>query len=189
MSQWGPMKQFLAEYLQMEQQYKAGALYQAFEDQYGAVTTRKDFEMFLRYEVLKDDGCLKRTAHGIYELRTDPHDRGVLFKRDKSPVASMDPMDDILYRQYRIDPTKESFDDILDDALRLTARVRALLAYTEETPSLWLTERKELDAIRKTTLKSMDDAVSGLTAAMAWCEDHLEEAQTVEEQNAGMVLM
>lgn len=189
MSKWQKMKQFLAGYLQTEQQYKAGAIYQAYSEEHGTEVSRKDFEMFLRSEVMNDDGMLKRVSHGVYEIRADPGDRGVLFTRGKVTADVSDPTDDILYSQYRIDPAKENLDDILDDALRLTARIRAALEQAEDTPYLWATERKALSAIRTSTLKSMDSAVSGLTAAMAWCEDHLDEAPAEQAQYAGINLM
>lgn len=189
MSKWDKMKQFLAGYLQAEQQYKAGAIYQAYAEEHGTEISRKDFEMFLRSEVMSDNGMLKRASHGVYEIRTDPADRGVLFTRGKTAAEVSDPTDDILYSQYRIDPAKENLDDILDDALRLTARIRAVLEHAEETPYLWATERKVLSTIRASTLNSMDSAVSGLTAAMAWCEDHLDEAPAEQSQNTGMKLM
>ena len=171
--------------MQTEQQYKAGAIYQAYTEEHGTEVSRKDFEMFLRSEVMNDDGMLKRVSHGVYEIRADPGDRGVLFTRGKVTDDISDPTDDILYSQYRIDPAKEN----LDDALRLTARIRAVLEQAEDTPYLWATERKTLSAIRTSTLKSMDSAVSGLTAAMAWCEDHLDEAPAEQAQDAGINLM
>ena len=189
MTKWQNMQRFLTGFLETGRKYKAGAVYDAFTEEYGEVISRKDFEMFLRSEVMKSDGLLKRVSHGIYEIRQNPDDRGIMFARGKKPAETPDFSEDALYGQYRIDPAKENLDNILDDALRLTARIRAVLEYAEDTPGLWATERKELVAIRNSTLKSMDSAVTGLTSALAWCEDHLEDEAPEPEQDTGMQLM
>ena len=184
MTKWQNMQRFLTGFLETGRKYKAGAVYDAFTEEYGEVISRKDFEMFLRSEVMKSDGLLKRVSHGVYEIRQNPDDRGIMFARGKKPAEAPDFSEDALYSQYRIDPAKENLDNILDDALRLTARIRAVLEYAEDTPGLWATERKELVAIRNSTLKSMDSAVTGLTSALAWCEDHLDEDYAVQPDEA-----
>lgn len=81
-SKWQTLRRFLEGYLQEDATYRAGAIYEAYLNEGGsAEITRKDFEMFLRDQVMKDEGMLKRTSHGVYEIRTDPNDRGVLFTR------------------------------------------------------------------------------------------------------------
>lgn len=189
MSKWKSMKQFLADYLQSGRQYKAGSIYQAYIDECGAEISRKDFEMFLRSEVMSDNGLLRRAAHGIYEARVDPADRGVLFTRGKAVSDISDIAEDILYSQYKIDPQKENLYTVLDDALNLTARFHGVLERVEQMPDLLPAERKELSVIRVSTLRSMDNAISGVTAAMAWFEDHLEEyaTQQTEENDLRLV--
>ena len=189
MTKWENMKQFLADYLQTGQQYKAGTVYQVYTEAYGAEVSRKDFEMFLRSEVMRDDGILRRAAHGIYELRMVPEDRGVLFTRGKAISDISDITDDVLYSRYKTDPKNENLYAILDDALHLTERFRVVLEGVEKLPDLLPVERKELSAIRVSTLRSMDNAVSGITAAMAWFEDHLEEYAIQQAEENDLRLM
>ena len=66
-SKWQTLRYFLEGYMQEDTTYRAGAIYEAYLNEGGsAEITRKDFEMFLRDQVMKDDGMLKRTSHGIY---------------------------------------------------------------------------------------------------------------------------
>ena len=67
------MRDFLENYLQRDVTYRAGSIYEAYLNEgSSAEITRKDFEMFLRDQVIKDDGLLKRVSHGVYEIRTNP---------------------------------------------------------------------------------------------------------------------
>ena len=81
-SKWQTLRKFLDDYLQENTQYRAGVIYQAYIDKNeSANISRKDFEMFLRDQVMKNDGLLKRLSHGVYEIRTDPNDKGMMFSR------------------------------------------------------------------------------------------------------------
>lgn len=72
-SKWQTLRHFLEGYLQENTSYRAGAIDEAYLNEGGsAEISRKDFEMFLRDQVMKDEGMLKRVSHGIYEIRTDP---------------------------------------------------------------------------------------------------------------------
>lgn len=88
------MRQFLRDYLKDGEPFKASIAYAEFwksgkaVDDLGRTISQKDFAMFLRTEVLKKDGLLKRTAHGIYEKRIDPEDHGVTFAR-KNPESDI----------------------------------------------------------------------------------------------------
>ena len=96
-SKWQTLRRFLEGYMQKDTTYRAGAIYEAYLNEGGsAEISRKDFEMFLRDQVMKDDGMLKRTSHGIYEIRTDQSDRGVFFTRGSQSTEqpSIDLADD-----------------------------------------------------------------------------------------------
>ena len=88
------MREFLRDYLKDGEPFKASIAYAEFwksgkaVDDLGRTISQKDFAMFLRTEVLKKDGLLKRTAHGIYEKRIDPEDHGVTFAR-KNPAPDI----------------------------------------------------------------------------------------------------
>ena len=97
MTKWQNMQRFLTGFLETGRKYKAGAVYDAFTEEYGEVISRKDFEMFLRSEVMKSDGLLKRVSHGIYEIRQNPDDRGIMFARGKKPAETPDFSEDALY--------------------------------------------------------------------------------------------
>ena len=65
-SKWNNLRNFIDGYLQEGTSYRAGSIYEAYLNEGGSATvTRKDFEMFLRDQVMKDDGMLKRVSHGV----------------------------------------------------------------------------------------------------------------------------
>ena len=102
-SKWNNLRNFIDGYLQEGTSYRAGSIYEAYLNEGGSATvTRKDFEMFLRDQVMKDDGMLKRVSHGVYEIRTDPNDRGVLFTRGSAKADA--------------EKSEISLDEILDDS-------------------------------------------------------------------------
>ena len=93
------MRQFLKSYLKEGMQFKASTAYMEFcasgqaADDMGRPITQKDFAMYLRTEVLKKDGLLKRTSHGVYEKRMEPDDQGITFPR-KNHIGG-DYLDDV----------------------------------------------------------------------------------------------
>ena len=150
--------------------YRAGAIYEAYLNENGlGEITRKDFEMFLRDQVIKDNGLLKRVSHGVYELRTDPQDRGILFTR----------------RCQSTEETNISLTEILDESIELTEKIKVMLDALSSWDGIPFPAQMELSRLKASLLRSMDHAVTGITATMAWCEDNMdmesqEETQTMK---------
>ena len=181
------MQAFLSDYMQSDRQYRAGAIYQAFLEEHDSEISRKDFEMFLRYQVMKDDGLLKRVSHGIYEIRTDPDDRGVLFTRG-SPREIFDAADAAMLAPYRTDAV--SLDEILDDSLALTAKLQATLNQLYQQVDSSPAAQYELRNLKTNLLKTLDQTITGVTALMAWCDDNMDEGiQTDEDLDTGMSML
>ena len=108
---WHTLREFLDDYLQENTQYRAGAIYQAYIDKNeSANISRKDFEMFLRDQVMKNDGLLKRVSHGVYEIRTDPNDKGMMFSRSANAETR-----------------SITLDEILDDSVELASKINTVL--------------------------------------------------------------
>lgn len=170
-SKWQSLRNFLEGYLQENTSYRAGAIYEAYLNDGGsAEISRKDFEMFLRDQVLKDDGLLKRVSHGIYEIRTDPADRGVLFTRGSQNTE-----------QPSID-----LDEILDDSVELTAKIKAVFDSLNKLDGIPFHAQMELSRLKASLLHSMDAAVTGITATMSWCEDNMDMDTTEETEIMNM---
>lgn len=160
-AKWQTLRNFLEGYLQENATYRAGAIYQAYLDEGGsALITRKDFEMFLRDQVMKDDGLLKRTSHGVYEMRTDPSDRGVLFPRGGAKASS--------------EKTEISLHELLDDSVELASKIKTVFEMLNRQEGISFPAQMELSRLKSSLLKSMDAAVTGITATMAWCEDNID---------------
>ena len=54
-SKWQILREFLSGYIRENAQYRAGTIYEAYLNEGGSSKiTRKDFEMFLRDQVMKD---------------------------------------------------------------------------------------------------------------------------------------
>lgn len=159
-TKWQVLRKFLDEYLKEDTSYRAGEIYQAYFEKDGSMDiSRKDFEMFLRDQVMKEHGLLKRVSHGVYEMRTDPNDRGVFFSRGEKAEAQ----------------TREiSLDEILDDSIELTSKISAVLKYLKEQDDVSFSAKMELKRISAYLIQSMDTAITGITSAMAWCEDNLD---------------
>jgi hypothetical protein len=157
--------------MQEDTTYRAGAIYEAYLNEGGsAEITRKDFEMFLRDQVMKDDGMLKRTSHGVYEIRTDPADRGVLFTRGSQNTE-----------QPSID-----LDKILDDSVDLTAKIKAVFDSLNKLDGIPFPAQMELSRLKASLLHSMDAAATGITATMSWCEDNMDMDTTEETEIMNM---
>ena len=170
-SKWQTLRRFLEEYMQEDTTYRAGAIYEAYLNEDGsAEISRKDFEMFLRDQVMKDDGMLKRTSHGVYEIRTDPADRGVLFTRGSQSAE-----------QPSIDLA-----EILDDSVELTAKIKAVFDSLNKLDGIPFPAQMELSRLKASLLHSMDSAVTGITATMSWCEDNMDMDTTEETETINM---
>ena len=159
-SKWQTLRNFIDGYLQEDTSYRAGAIYEAYLNEGGSATvSRKDFEMFLRDQVMKDDGLLKRVSHGVYEIRTDPNDRGVLFARGSAKTDA--------------EKSEISLDEILDDSYELTAKMNAVFKQLDKQDGISFPAQQELRSIKTSLMHSLDTALTGISAVMAWCEDNL----------------
>ena len=168
---WQTLRHFLEGYLQENTSYRAGAIYEAYlNDGDSAEISRKDFEMFLRDQVMRDDGLLKRTSHGVYEIRTDPADRGVLFTRGSQNTE-----------QSCIDLA-----EVLDDSVELTAKIRSVFDSLNKLDGIPFPAQMELSRLKASLLHSMDAAVTGITATMSWCEDNMDMDTTEETETMNM---
>ena len=168
---WQTLRHFLEGYLQENTSYRAGAIYEAYINDGGsAEISRKDFEMFLRDQVMRDDGLLKRTSHGVYEIRTDPADRGVLFTRGSQSTEQ--PSIDLV--------------EILDDSVELTAKIKAVFDSLNKLDGIPFPAQMELSRLKASLLHSMDAAVTGITATMSWCEDNMDMDTTEETEIMNM---
>ena len=172
-TKWQTLRKFLDENLKENTSYRAGEIYQAYLEKDGSMNiSRKDFEMFLRDQVMKEHGLLKRVSHGVYEMRTDPNDRGVFFSREEKTEAQ----------------TREiSLDEILDDSVELTSKISAVLKYLKEQDDVPFSAKMELKRISAYLIQSMDTAITGITSAMAWCEDNLDS--DIEEDTESIQTM
>ena len=183
---------FIKRYMQKGMQYRAGDIFRAYLAEYRIfdvrenVKNRKAFEMFLRSQTLKEDGYLKRAAHGVYEIRTDPNDRGISFPRTNSNKQKISTMTDLLLL-YRSPKKKEnSLEEILEDCLDLTANIKAVFKQLKMQDEMPNECRIELAKIENRLLESMDHAVTGVSAAMAWCEDYMDEE--IQSETEGMTM-
>ena len=159
-SKWQTLRNFIDGYLQEDTSYRAGAISEAYLNVGGSATvSRKDFEMFLRDQVMKDDGLLKRVSHGVYEIRTDPNDRGVLFTRGSAKADA--------------EKSEISLDEILDDSYELTAKMNAVFKQLDKQDGIPFPAQQELRSIKTSLMHSLDTALTGISAVMAWCEDNL----------------
>lgn len=164
------MRDFLEGYLQKNVAYRAGSIYEAYLDENSSSgVTRKDFEMFLRDQVIKDDGLLKRVSHGVYEIRPDPQDRGILFTRSQGPEKL-----DI------------SLAGILDDSMELTDRIKVVFDHLNRLDGIPFPAQMELSRLKASLLRGMDQAVTGITATMAWCDDNIDMEPQIETETMTM---
>ena len=176
---------FIEKHLQSGQRYKAGTLYETYTELHPEDGVRqKDFAMFLRYQVEKEDGLLKRTAHGIYERRTDPQDRGITFPRKDRDIATNQNLDILYLDRIHVSPQDADLNRLYDDAINLMARIRyavqGVQAYAHPCPEFQL----ELESYLAGMMKNMDSVATGVSAVMAWCDDHMDEialARDMEE--------
>lgn len=170
-SKWKTLRSFLEGYLQEDTSYRAGAIYEAYLNEGGsAEITRKDFEMFLRDQVMKDDGMLKRTAHGVYEIRTDPNDRGVLFTHGSQ----------------RTEQPSIDFAELLDSSVELTAKIRSVFDNLNKLDGISFPAQIELYRLKASLLHNMDSAITSITATMSWCEENMDMDTQDETETINM---
>ena len=181
------MRQFLKSYLKEGLQFKASTAYMEFcasgqaADDMGRPITQKDFAMYLRTEVLKKDGLLKRTAHGVYEKRMDPDDQGITFPR-KNHIGgnSLDDEDPYL-DSIPVSQKDANLDKLCEDATVLAARIRFAMQSLQKLGEVYPEHVLELASYRAGLMKNMDSVATGLSAMLAWCEDHSNEILVTEE--------
>ena len=156
-SKWQILRKFLDDYLQENTQYRAGVIYQAYIDKNeSANISRKDFEMFLRDQVMKNEGLLKRVSHGVYEIRTDPNDKGMMFSRSANAETRT-----------------ITLDEILDDSVELASKINTVLKHLKCQSDIPFSAQTELKRLDSSLMHSIDTAITGITSVMAWCEDNL----------------
>ena len=161
---WKPLRAFLEGYLQVDASYRAGVIYEAYIRECDtADISRKDFEMFLRDQVMKDDGLLKRISHGVYEKRTNPADRGVLFTRGTNKTNQ-----------------EISFDEILDESVELNMKVNTIFANLNQLESISIPAQMELKQLKNLLLQKLDNFITDITAMMSWCEDNMDMVEPDE---------
>lgn len=168
-SKWRTLRNFIDGYLQENTNYRAGAIYEAYHNEEGsAEITRKDFEMFLRDQVIKDDGLLKRVSHGVYAIRNSPDDRGIFFPRTK-----------IESNPKTLDVT---LNEIFDDTTEIATKINSAFESLDKMDGVSFPAQMELKRLKALLNNSMDTALTGVSAVMAWCEDNIEiEPQTETE--------
>ena len=159
-AKWNTLRTFIDGYFKADTNYRAGAIYEAYLNGGGtSVITRKDFEMFLRDQVIKDDGLLKRVSHGVYAIRNNPDDKGVFFPRNGAEKNTV--------------PKEISLDEILDDSFDLLSKMRHVFNKLEKLDGISFPAQMELKSFKTSFNKSMDTAITGISAVMAWCEDNV----------------
>lgn len=181
------LTRFLKSYMKENAPYRAGTMYQDYirscteaglPDQ---TISQKDFAMLLRAQVEKEDGLLKRTAYGVYEIRTDPADRGLVYPRKTRMDANPLEIDARYFQGIPVTQEDAQLDKIYDDATKLMARMQAAFFTLQQYAEIYPEMKLEVSSFHAATLKRMDDVASDISAVMAWCEDHSEELDIAQE--------
>lgn len=181
------MRKFLQSYLKEGEQFKASTACLEFlksgqaKDPSGRVISQKDFAMYLRTEVLKRDGLLKRTAHGIYEKRLDAEDQGVTFTRRAQQFNGGPDVYDAYLDSLHITDDDAQMDKIYEDTVLLTARIRRAMRTLQQICEVYPEYTVELASYYAGLMKDMDRIATGVSAMMAWCDDHSEELVVAQE--------
>jgi len=175
--------------------HKAGDLYKHFVEQTGGAgsdgqpVSRKDFEMFLRSQVLKEDGCIKRVAFGVYQKRNGPEDRGELYARKRKPkVEAIESFESVLTAEQIMQAHEpRDLESLMTDAFMLGARleyaIRLLIKSADgQTAS-------ELQSIKDSAMLQVDRVITGISAAIAWREDHMDMQNEQNESDQGMKML
>ncbi len=175
--------------------HKAGDLYKHFVEQTdgtgmnGQPISRKDFEMFLRSQVLKEDGCIKRVAFGVYQKRNGPEDRGELYARKRKPkVEAIESFESVLTAEEIMQAHEpRDLESLMTDAYMLGARLEyAIRSLTESGDEQ---TASELQSIKDSTMLQVDRVITGISAAMAWREDHMDMQNEQNELDQGMKML
>lgn len=173
-SKWQTLRHFIDGYLQENTNYRAGAIYEAYLNEGGsAEITRKDFEMFLRDQVIKDDGLLKRVSHGVYAVRSSPDDRGVFFSRNNIDINN--------------GTAEISLDEIMDDCVDLSSKIKTVFERLDNLEDISFPAQMELKRLKAILNNNMDTALTGVSAVMAWCEDNIGIEEPTENDTMMMV--
>lgn len=156
-AKWQTLRNFLGSYLKENTNYRAGTIYEDYLNEDNAENiTRKDFEMFLRDQVIKDNGLLKRVSHGVYTMRTSPEDKGVSFGRENNKVKEI------------------TLDEILDDSVDLSNKIKIMFDKLKSLDGIPFPAQMELNRLKALLGNSVDTAITCITATMAWCEDNID---------------
>lgn len=167
---WQTLRHFLGGYLQENTTYRAGILYEAYLNEGGsAEITRKDFEMFLQDQAAQEDGMLKRTSHGVYEMRTDPNDCGIVSTHGS-----------------HAEQPSMNLAEILDDSVELMTKIKSVFDSLNQFDDVSFPAQMELSRLKASLLRSMDASITGITATMSWYEDNLEMDTQTESQSMNM---
>jgi len=175
--------------------HKAGDLYRHFVERTGGVgadgqpVSRKGFEMFLRSQVLKEDGCIKRIAFGVYQKRNGPEDRGELYARKrKLKVEGIESFESGLTAEQIMQAHEpRDLESLMDDAYMLGARLEYAiqsLAKSEDRHAA-----SELQAVKDSVMLQVDRVITGISAAMAWREDYMDMRNEQNESDQGMKML
>ena len=153
-AKWNTLRTFIDGYFKADTNYRAGNIYEAYLNGSGtSVITRKDFEMFLRDQVIKDDALLKRVSHGVYAIRNNPDDSGVFFPRNGAEKNAV--------------PKEISLDEILDDSIELLSKMNYVLNKLERLEGISFPVQMELKRLKALLSNSMDTTLTGISSVMA----------------------
>jgi len=175
--------------------HKAGELYERFHDKTngvgvdGSEISRKAFEMCLRNQVVEENGCLKRLSFGVYQKRECPDDRGILYSRRRYNYSpSFDDCDSAILEKLmpQAEKSDEGLHELLDDSLFMFAGLKNALSKMTKADTVQAQELSELRQIQAGILKNLDCVITGITAAIAWQEDYLEQQDEEEHEDFGM---
>lgn len=156
----------------LEQKYKAASLYESFVQEYGAEEiNQKDFAMYLRLQVERNNGILKRSSHGVYELRTDPSDKGISFSRDSKEMDIPPFEEDELIAGICKEEGKADLNELFNDILIMASRLQNT-AKLMENQAATSTDLGELQQLRKCISKELDELITSTSALIAWDTDH-----------------
>ena len=174
------LRKFLKETLKDNQKYKVASLYEAFTEAHGSdLISQKDFAMLLRLEVIHDNGMLRRNSHGIYELRTEPQDKGLSFPRRKSILEEISLDGDPLLEGVYLKDGQIDLYKIFDDLRVLTVAYNKAISDVEK--QVHTTEgQTAIRNLHHSMMKEFDMLFTGATALMAFQEDLMDDQYKTE---------
>ncbi len=174
------LRTFLKETLKDHQTYKVSSLYDAFTAKHGKdLISQKDFAMLLRLEVVHDNGMLRRNSHGIYELRTDPKDKGLSFPRHKSILEEIALDGDPLLEGVYIKDGQVDLCKIFDDLRVLTVAYNKAIDNIEK--QIHTSEgQTTIRNLRHSMMKEFDSLFTGASVLMAFQEDLMDDQYKTE---------